>query len=747
MGTQIQANAFLRDYQYTNSMKTLYHDNSIVKNGQHPDSLTSPIYGYFGYDTEIVRQTIIKHELIFKNQLQELHRLYRRQRDLMNEMKRKEIKKDNAEEEKIQSNSLSTRSNIFPKRTFDLELPADVYMNNVEKQMQERNTNHQVSYDRDTKSSLSAHWTPQSNTDSLKFNIFPKSDNTRDNLKDFFPKRKIDEDSSIGSRSPSDKGKSLNQRKRTIFGVEISEGNDGSYGASNTGSTILKKDLVNSESSPTSWIHNSLKQNLELGGSSKEGFKDEVSCQNRFSYETNTKWFQGCSSIGLKKDSEQSHKFQKMVPQNPKGGLPWFLRNPQNIDEPNKETKNDTKSSYFMNLDSLQNCSQKFFSKAEKDDTSFQNLKQKKEISVPMTNQNAEGGINEVNMDTSSKKILGFPISNTLQRFKGSNSGDNLSKANSCGIIDDRELPVNKNENNQIETKGLDLKKGLNNDISTLRHHIDLNLSFDEDDAPLAPSIPTTIVKIATTEIDLEASAVIESEPEASPKEANSMQKSEIEECDKNAAEAIIAISLSSEPPKAASNDRLKWLAEIISSQTGASNEEEEEDSFPNGMDYFEFMTLKLKDTKEENYLYNPMIFDNCKNEETQGDMFSKRNRKGRGRQRRDFQTEILPGLVTLSRSEVTEDIQAFDELVKAEGRTWNLSKRNSTRKGRGRKRLASPNTSPRVNAHCSSKTQQLVCGDLGFKAGNLTGWGKRTRRVPRQRCNSNAHLSFPVKC
>ncbi|KAK4477590.1 hypothetical protein RD792_016826 [Penstemon davidsonii] len=737
MGTQIQANAFLRDYQYTNSMKSLYHDNSIVKNGQHPDSLTSPIYqnGYFGYDTEIVRQTIIKHELIFKNQVQELHRIYRRQRDLMNEMKRREITKANAEEEKIPSVPLSTRSNIFPKITFDLELPADVYMTNVEKQMQERNTNHQVSYDRDTKSSLSARWTPQSNNDSLKFNLFPKCDNTQDNLKDFFPKRRNDQDSFTGSRSPLDNGKSLYQRKRTIFGVEISEGNDGSWDrASNTGSTILKKDLVNSESSPTSWIHNSLKQKHEFGGSSKEGFKDEVSCQNRFSYETNTKWFQGCSSIGLKKDSEQSQKFQKTAPQNSNGGLPWFLRSPQNIDVPNKETKSDKKSSYFMNLDSLQNCSQKFFGQAEKDDTSFQNFKQKKEISAPMTNQNAEGGISEVNRDTSSKMILGFPISNMLQRFKDSNSGNNLSKANSCGINDDREVPVNKNENNQIETKGLDLKKGLNNDISTLRHHIDLNLSLDEDDAPLAPSLPTTIVKIATTEIDLEAPAVIESEPEASPKEANSMQKSEIEECDKNAAEAIIAISLSTEPPKAASNDRLKWLAEIISSQNGASDEEEEEDSFPNGMDYFEFMTLKLKDTKEENYLYNPMIFNNRKNEETQGDMFSKRTRKGRGRHRRDFQTEILPGLVTLSRSEVTEDIQAFEELVKAEGRTWNLSKRNSTRKGRGRKRLASPNTSPRINAHCSSKTQQLVCGELGFKAGNLTGWGKRTRRVPRQR-------------
>ncbi|XP_057791922.1 uncharacterized protein LOC131008852 [Salvia miltiorrhiza] len=46
---------------------------------------------YLGYDKEMLKQIIQNHEATFRYQVQELHRLYRRQRDLMDEMRVREI--------------------------------------------------------------------------------------------------------------------------------------------------------------------------------------------------------------------------------------------------------------------------------------------------------------------------------------------------------------------------------------------------------------------------------------------------------------------------------------------------------------------------------------------------------------------------------------------------------------------------------------------------------------------------------
>ncbi|KAK6153444.1 hypothetical protein DH2020_013083 [Rehmannia glutinosa] len=46
---------------------------------------------YLGYDKEVLRQIIQNHETTFRYQVQELHRLYRRQKELMDEMRMREI--------------------------------------------------------------------------------------------------------------------------------------------------------------------------------------------------------------------------------------------------------------------------------------------------------------------------------------------------------------------------------------------------------------------------------------------------------------------------------------------------------------------------------------------------------------------------------------------------------------------------------------------------------------------------------
>ncbi|KAK4417627.1 hypothetical protein Salat_2175400 [Sesamum alatum] len=1010
MGTKIQGNAFLReshsvidlDGSTSSAMRSLYHENQLLRNGHNPDSFTSPMYknGYLGYDSERVRQTILEHESIFRNQIQELHRLYARQQELMNEIKRRELNKDDVKEEKPRSSSLFSpippgdakrtwnpphssssfhlmadclptsgtggklfpsfpednsvpilprtqdirslrtcepwlsKCSVFPNGTYTLGIPADIYHRNLEKQIQERfcklqgveiasaNRNHPASYGRDAKLSHTAVQTSQCDTEALGFNLcFKRTNhpgdtsitNPRDGVpdgltlsrgevtpnscsnfnlmtRDFFQnsldgmkgrsslsilesmngrsgkehlsddhaeKRRFDKHSSVGdfgsgksmafpqpplaeprkelSNGTLDMGTSVPRGKSKIFGVEISEENDGpSKVASKISSTLDQKvgphqenhNVVSFDSPP--WISKSFVQNLELGGingnngKNKADLESELSSQKRFSYHSdmNGKWLKGCSSIGshfvkgpyqfaesdtgkcfmnmddmnskpaedLTKDPENSQKFQEVVPQhhtvladcqsnreNSRGGLPWFLKNPQDSGDPKKGMKR----SYFMNLDSLQNCSQKFFGKSEMANGSFQASKQDKEISAP---KDVEGGINEIHNSISTKKILGFPISNIVQSFKDPNSGDNLSGANCSDIGGDGATNFKTDEDvsgNQLETKNLVLQKGLNNYISDLRHHIDLNLSLEEDDAPSAPSVPTAIVKIATTEIDLEVPAVVEFETNASSPEESKSRKMDMpqgnpevsnEERDRIAAEAIIAILLSGNknlvddcvcnPPEVTSSNHLKWFAETILSQCGdtpsihvevpldQNGSCEEEESIPDGMDYFEFMTLKLEETKEEYYHYEPAVMNNPSDNETGNATLSKRSRRGqsrRGRQRKDFQRDILPGLVTLSRLEVTEDLQAFEELLKAEGRTLQsgLSQRSSTRNGRGRKRSAGPTTPITTRSLCSTPVQKPICQ---LEERSLAGWGKKTRRLPRQRC-PNAIISFPVKC
>lgn len=840
MKTEIQENGILREYcsatvcdgNANTDTRSLYRQDKFVKNGHNHDLSRISEDGVVGYGKEEISKTILKHETIFRNQVRELHRLYIRQRELMNEMIRVKLNKD---EHKIPFVSLIqdtknlTSSEIplyksisFEKRTDSLEVPANVFGFNVENQMQKgfyefpvvettsRNQNHQAScansaftgawkpeckvyssrprYQTELNltcsadenlSSLSCHARPDVSANSgstfhiasTNFYENPQAGNKgeicfsimnsrteicgREHLSDHYAEEKRFEkhsftgDSSFGKSQTCSKGtqaeprngfsdnhlstcKSASRRKQMLFGVQISEENDDLLGTvSNMSSIIVKNDLVNCKD---------------------VAYSAPGKCFKNVN-ETNAKPVENS-----KIDSENSHKFQMAVPQqnlvftgcqsnqeNLKERLPWFLKTPQQRGERKKVANN----SYFMNLDSLQNYSNDFFKKTETTGGSLPTLKAKQETSESMVAQIADNGI--------PRTILSFPICNALHTVKDPNSGGNIYKVN-CSVIDGG------GRKEQLEIKDFVLQKGFNNYISGLRHHIDLNLSSEEEDAPPAPSIPTTIVKIATTEIDLEAPALIEPEAEVSFTEANLTEvevpprKSQHsnEDCDSIAAQTIISFLMSGkrnsneevarEPLEATSSDCLKWFAEKILSncddamrtvslvQNGLGDAAE---LIPYGMDCFEFMTLKLEDTKEEHYSYKPMKLNNPSDEETKK---SRKGMPGRGRQLKDFQKDILPGLVTLSRQEVTEDLKTFEGLLfKVEGR-------NSPRSGRGRKRFRVLATSPVSKSVYSTITQQSTCQKLGLEGRNILGWGKRTRRLPRQRC-PNAHHSSPLKC
>ncbi|XP_077211473.1 uncharacterized protein LOC143846795 [Tasmannia lanceolata] len=239
------------------------------------------------------------------------------------------------------------------------------------------------------------------------------------------------------------------------------------------------------------------------------------------------------------------------------------------------------------------------------------------------------------------------------------------------------------------------------------------------------------------------------------------VQQSQCERVDpqaKVAAEAIITISSGvsnrSDPSSTALRDSLCWFAEMVSSiasdlesTVGASRGKVDGDQeySDDGIDFFEAMTLKLSETKVEEFYSKPWEQENQNVEETSSSPLVTQPRKGqarrgRQRQRRDFQKDILPGLASLSRHEVTEDIQTFGGLMRASGCFWKsgLARRNAARngwhcptRGRGQSRGSA---SASAGILVGLPPTQPGNSEVELEGISLQGWGKTTRRRQRQR-------------
>ncbi|XP_004298397.1 PREDICTED: uncharacterized protein LOC101294655 [Fragaria vesca subsp. vesca] len=404
----------------------------------------------------------------------------------------------------------------------------------------------------------------------------------------------------------------------------------------------------------------------------------------------------------------------------------------------------------------------------------------------------------------SNRKLLGFPIFGKSQLSK--NESFSLTSP-SVSIPHPSESDVENNRRNRLldinlpcDTAAPDLARknvagivmvedGRDKQFGNLRRHIDLNFCISDDEASLKPSAPRTSMKIAV-EIDLEAPISLETDDEddvihgeASAEKQNKMSlalphketEPSRDELAREAAEAIVAISSCGVPDpmdesscnlaEASLVDPLMWFVDIVSTCGNdldskfdtvmrSDNGEGIEESLVEEFDYFEFLTLKLKETKEEDYMPKPLVPENLKFEDSGTNLLSNTPRRGqsrRGRQRRDFQRDILPGLVSLSRHEVTEDIQTFGGLMRATGHpSWQsgLARRNSTRNGsaRGRRRaVVSPSPPVVIIPACTPPIQQFSNTEMALEDRSLTGWGKTTRRPRRQRCAAGNPPSVPL--
>ncbi|KAL6995131.1 hypothetical protein U1Q18_005267 [Sarracenia purpurea var. burkii] len=313
-------------------------------------------------------------------------------------------------------------------------------------------------------------------------------------------------------------------------------------------------------------------------------------------------------------------------------------------------------------------------------------------------------------------------------------------------------------------TTGDDLSVGtiVDSTISGVGNQIDLNCCINEDESSPTISNPSFVVK-TKGEIDLDAPVSPENKESSPPRgeseesqlETPIIDLSKQEDSGQNdelvrmAAEAIVLISIPG-------YQKLHWFAGIVSSLVDDLENDEvgtvlsgkiggdQQELSSDGSDYFEAMTLKLTETKVEDSFCE---IDSRKEEEEEICSVSSPSqpRKGpprRGRQRKDFQVEVLPSLASLSRHEVTEDLQTIGELMEASGFEEEASPgrrkmgRNAcSRARRSRNSLFRHGMETSVCSP-SKKQQKKQKNDNDFILGekSLKGWGKinRRRRGPR---------------
>lgn len=222
------------------------------------------------------------------------------------------------------------------------------------------------------------------------------------------------------------------------------------------------------------------------------------------------------------------------------------------------------------------------------------------------------------------------------------------------------------------------------------------------------------------------------------------------------AAENIVALSMKMPTAVEVSDDMLQWFADLALLNINNLAEQAElqactNDSSNDESDSFESLTLKLEETKIDEYWSRPLEPEITTDEQTVSTAHlltkPRRGQQRRRRQKRDFQKDILPGLSSLSRPEIIEDVQLLEGLVQASGGSWESS---LTRRGRygGRTRGRKPRkavvtvTVEEEEVEVSPPPKPAGTGDLEADDRGMIGWGRTTRRCRRTRCPSGNNMA-----
>ncbi|KAL0916789.1 hypothetical protein M5K25_014328 [Dendrobium thyrsiflorum] len=369
---------------------------------------------------------------------------------------------------------------------------------------------------------------------------------------------------------------------------------------------------------------------------------------------------------------------------------------------------------------------------------------------------------NEVPSCSSREKIIGFPIFDKIQ--------PNLN------FLNKKHQQVDELQHDSVfrDINPLNTEKELSAENSkSFRNHIDLNCEvtfIDEpNDSKMSDKSPVGVPSLTSDTLSSsKAFPLIDMDAPAMPLEHNKINEIEATPCSirndsqqngfsndlliKEAAENMITLSidkfkhldddqscLSTEPPC----NTLHLFADMALLNAHMINSDLE-------MDLFELMTLQLEEMKPEEAWCTPQETENAKDDEkSRALLLFKKPRRGQARkrrQRRDFQKDTLPGLATLSRKEMVEDLQLIGGLLKASGCHWELStgRRNSSRNGtpaKAKRRQAPKKTSIAITEEHSRPQQTLFlfsnnATNLEFEVDRpgMLGWGRTTRRCRRQR-------------
>ncbi|KAG1368611.1 hypothetical protein COCNU_14G010790 [Cocos nucifera] len=405
---------------------------------------------------------------------------------------------------------------------------------------------------------------------------------------------------------------------------------------------------------------------------------------------------------------------------------------------------------------------------------------------------------NEISDNFSSRRILGFPNLEKDPQSAVARQECSLTNESMCIEKDMQRTDLTSDmkecsSDKPISTGSSITEKGVESISKRFKDHINLNAELtcmvdprpsefspkSEAAGPLPLPVPRVSAKVAS-EINLEAPNLqaegnILSHHRYTPSsKTDGSQETEFshDKLVREAAENIVAmtvdiqsyleeVTFTSLPP--AQWDTLFWLAQVVSSnadnagvpRNGGDGRYGSSDD--NGSDSFEAMTLKLEEVEVDDCCCKPKVFENRKEGEMgAASLLLTRPRRGharRRRQKRDFQKDILPGLASLSRHEVAEDLQTIGGLMKASGKSW---KTGSTRRNTGRNGLhsqAKGRRQPRSVVATLSETQvspppaDPMNTDLEVDGRNMIGWGRTTRRCRRPRCpqsNVSAPLTVP---
>ncbi|XP_010532620.1 PREDICTED: uncharacterized protein LOC104808598 isoform X2 [Tarenaya hassleriana] len=730
----------------------------------------------FRHERDFVKRTMLEHEATFKNQVSELHRLYRVQRTLMEDLRQKELNGGNSQSCDKDQEVVEVRPVKIRRKIIDLQLPAEAYMDTDEISDLHGNLpfpHHERSNSRNILERGNASHQENSSGTCLglkKLNgfadlneppvCFHEAEPVASSKDIYSPHGKnnahlqglrLQKDSSQHQRlvregghdtsnpfhlvqtfsnsgfqprvyPSSDHGMAKFSAERTVFELETRLRNPEVSYYSHVESSVASR-VPSSHGHGLEFLQSSthwLSSRANPSSSSDQSFSPVQ--ENPF-LNRNNQGRANTSSEIWRRDLNCLYQGSSSRPKEVLLGFP-----PVNCNHikngSNGEISNDPFGAVvkYRGLESLQGpkmheCSTglscvkpKLHYRSEITDGCCLDLN----ASIPqVTDERAE-----MTDFQSSRKILGSSEKHSIVKEEPSC----FTSPSIC--ITGQLMEVNKMVKSDHGTEFAIVDEEESKRATRFRHHIDLNLCASEDED--SGMVSGLRVKRTTPWIDLEAPLSLDSEEEAekSPEKTKEdpwgLRKPEgrnfIDELLKDAAEAIVSISLSHHryhhPDEAASSSTgglvkdttLVWFAETIASC--GDELEKHIEAFSGGgreecsygeFDYFEVMTLKLAETKEEDYMPKPLVPENLKLDGTcSKTAVPNRPRRGqprRGRPKRDFQRDILPGLTSLARHEVTEDLQIFGGLMEARGSSsWNpgeVARRNITDGGssRGRRR------------------------------------------------------------